>query len=318
MAHEITVRQDGKAEIAYVGERPWHCLGTKLDQDATIETWIKEAGLDWEAQKSMVKFMADDGMTSFQGKSVIYRSDSLSPLGIVSDEYKIVQPREVVEFFKEAAGQANMKLEVAGSLFGGRRFWATARVAADELKLNGVDVVRPYVLLITSVDGTLATTATLVNTRVVCANTARVALNENGERVRVTHAANFDSNLVKNQLGLIDGAWSNFKDRITKMAQTKVDSIAATDFFLKLVSDEKSIEQSLGIRRKVDDLMKRFTSGIGSEMHKETAWGLYSAITERTNYQGRGAADVRMQSAIFGPNDKLVQKGEKMIAEMFL
>lgn len=307
---------NNRANIAYSGEIPWHNLGQALTKDASIETWVKESGLEWTAEKVPVKFSVADGTTrNFVGRSVIYRSDTEVPLGVVSDDYKIVQPREVVEFFKEAAGQANMKLEVAGSLFGGKRFWATARVNADELKLNGKDEIRPYVFLITSLDGTLATSASLVNTRVVCNNTAQIALREDGRRVRVTHASDFDANLIKSKLGLIDTAWADFKKRITTLSQTKVDAKEATQFFLKLVGNEDAIEQSLSVRRKVDDLMKRFTTGIGSDMHNGTAWGLYCAVTEQTNYRGKGMLDHRMQSALFGPGAKLVEKADELLEE---
>lgn len=315
MAHEIDM-SNNRANIAYVGETPWHNLGQRLTENAPLETWVKEAGLDWTAEESPVTFNTPDGQKNFVGRTVLYRSDTLAPLGVVSEDYHIVQPRDVIEFFKEAAGQADMKLEVAGSLFGGKRFWATARVNEEALKVNGVDEVKPYVFLITSLDGTLATNASLVSTRVVCNNTARIALGENGKRVRQTHAAEFDANMIKNQLGLIDNAWFRFKERVTKMANTKVDALKATEFFLKLVGNEDAVEQSLAVRRKVDDLMTRFQAGIGAEMHKGTAWGLYNAVTERANYQGRGMLDHKMQSALFGANAALINKADELITEL--
>lgn len=312
---------NNRANIAYVSNKevPWHKLGIPLQEEATIDEWVTQAGMEWTAEKVPVKFNVADGTSrNFLGRSVIYRSDTEVPLGVVSDDYKIVQPREIVEFFKEAAGQAKMKLEVAGCLFGGKRFWATARVDEEALMVNGVDEVRPYVLLITSLDGSLATNAILCSTRVVCNNTARIALSENGRRVRVTHAADFDPNMVKNQLGLIDSSWAKFKETVTNMAKTKVSAAQATEFFLKVVGNKDLVEQTNATQRKINDLLARFQGGIGSEMHKETAWGLYNSLTERANYHGRGVLDHRMQSALFGANADMVQRGEKLIKEMFL
>ncbi len=57
MAHLIENNtQTGKAEIAYANKTPWHGLGQQLTQDAPIDVWRKEAGLDWEAQVSPVMF----------------------------------------------------------------------------------------------------------------------------------------------------------------------------------------------------------------------------------------------------------------------
>lgn len=317
MAHMIDMSND-RANIAYVGEEPWHKLGQKLTEDASIETWVQEAGLAWTAEQSPVEFKTTEGKKTFVGRNVVYRSDTLDPLGVVSDDYHIVQPREVVEFFKEAAGQADMKLEVAGSLFGGRRFWATARVNEESLKVNGVDEVKPYVFLITSLDGTLATNASLVATRVVCNNTARIALNEDGRRVRVTHAKEFDPNMIKNQLGIIDASWAKFKDRVTRLANTKVEADKAAEFFLKLVGNPDAIEQNLSVRRKVDDLMNRYMNGIGAEMSTGTAWGLYNAVTERASYQGRAQLDNKLQSALFGNNAKLITETDELLDKMIL
>jgi hypothetical protein len=40
----VTVRQDGFAEMAYVGKKPWHGLGQELVAGADIETWKQAAG----------------------------------------------------------------------------------------------------------------------------------------------------------------------------------------------------------------------------------------------------------------------------------
>ena len=47
MAHLIENNAiTGKAEIAYANATPWHGLGQQLTQDAPIDVWRKEAGLD--------------------------------------------------------------------------------------------------------------------------------------------------------------------------------------------------------------------------------------------------------------------------------
>lgn len=318
--HAIDV-STGQAACAYRGETPWHGLGTALDDNATVEQWVVAAGLNWNAVKAPVRYAMPDGTTrDYYGRSVIYRDDTEAALGVVSDSYQIVQPREVVEFFKDAVGQADMKLEVAGALFDGKRFWATARLNADELIINGVDEIRPYVLLITSADGSLATNASLVSTRVVCNNTAQIAMRENGQRVRVTHAAQFDSNIIKSRMGLIDGAWGDFKAKVLKMAETEVSKDQAYEFFIKLLMDEskKNEDPNALIQKKANDFVDRFLNGIGAESHAGNAWGLYCATTEHTNYSGRGGDDHRMWAALYGSKAKMVQKAEDLIEDLVM
>jgi len=90
---------------------------------------------------------------------VLYRSDTKAPLSVVSNRYQIVQPREVLEFYRDLTEVSGYELETAGVLKGGRKFWALARTG-QTTKLKGNDQVNGYLLLATSCDGTLATTAT--------------------------------------------------------------------------------------------------------------------------------------------------------------
>ncbi len=37
MAHQISINESGKAEMAYAGEKPWHKLGTQVPGLMTTE-----------------------------------------------------------------------------------------------------------------------------------------------------------------------------------------------------------------------------------------------------------------------------------------
>ena len=42
--------------MAYVGDVPWHGLGTKVDEDISLREFQRQAGLDWMVQKTPVQF----------------------------------------------------------------------------------------------------------------------------------------------------------------------------------------------------------------------------------------------------------------------
>ena len=42
MAHELTISANGRAEIAYVGETPWHGLGQKGIQPETVQEMVDQ------------------------------------------------------------------------------------------------------------------------------------------------------------------------------------------------------------------------------------------------------------------------------------
>ncbi len=78
---------------------------------------------------------------------------------MVSARYQVVQPKQVLEFYRDLTEVSGYELETAGVLKAGRKFWALARTGKSSA-LKGNDVVNGYLLLATSCDGTLATTAT--------------------------------------------------------------------------------------------------------------------------------------------------------------
>jgi len=125
MAHELDMTR-GTAAMAYVGEKPWHLLGTELQQDASVDEWITSAGLDWEVVPAEVQYTIPGAAPLFipdvktmSDRKVLFRSDTKDPLAVVGKDFKVVQPRQVVEFFRDLVEKNNMKLSTAGSLFGG-------------------------------------------------------------------------------------------------------------------------------------------------------------------------------------------------------
>lgn len=113
--------------MAYVGDTPWHGLGQELSPKQPIEVWAREAGMDWRIESSDVSYMAinDKGQNlimPFDTNKVLYRSDNLEPLSVVSQRYQEVQPSEILEFYRDLTEQADFELETAGVLKGGRKF----------------------------------------------------------------------------------------------------------------------------------------------------------------------------------------------------
>ena len=107
--------------MAYVGDTPWHGLGNELAPKQPLEVWAKQAGLDWRIESSDVSYMANNEkghnlILPFAEQKVLYRSDNLEPLSVVSQRYQEVQPREILEFYRDLTEQSDFELETAGVL----------------------------------------------------------------------------------------------------------------------------------------------------------------------------------------------------------
>lgn len=289
MAHEIA-NINGKASMAFVGDRReiWHGLGQELTDNASIEVWKQQAGMNWEIQSSPITFQTPEGINTYTGQRVLYRGDNNQQLSIVSDDYKVVQPGQVLEFFRDLVEEQGMKLSTAGVLFEGRRFWALADTgrAADIL---GNDRIKGMLLLTTSCDGTMATNALFTSVRVVCNNTLRIALKSNQDaagRIRVSHKVEFDPKNIKDKLGLVDKAWNDFLSNITDLSKARIDDKSAQKFVYDLFA-KKDIpveEQPYTVAKNVNAILSRYTNGMGTNMVGGTLWGLVNSVTEHIDH----------------------------------
>lgn len=312
MAHEIQ-------KMAYVNETPWHGLGNRLSPDQSLEIWQREAGMDWRIESSVVYFTSIEsgalGPThTFPDQKVLYRSDTQEPLSVVSQRYKVVQPNEVLEFYRDLTEKSGYELETAGVLKGGKKFWALARTG-QSVVLKGSDEVGGYLLLATSCDGTLATTATPTTVRVVCNNTLALSLDGSTTAIKVPHSTRFNPDLVKKQLGVAVSHWDEFMYEMRILSERKVSRKEAEAFFNQVlgVASTSAFPQGQHTNRhaiaKANSLFEGKGKGSDLISAKGTAWGLLNAVTEFVDHEKRArSADYRMDSAWFGQGAALKQR----------
>ena len=316
MAHMIDTTT-GRAAIAFAGETPWHNLGQQLTPGASIETWTREAGLAYTVLESPVLYRTGAATEPelFKGRKVLHRSDTGGALAVVSDGYHVVQPAEVMGFFEKLVELGGFQLETAGVLSYGRRVWGLARVN-DGAEIIGGDVVRPYVLLGTSYDGTMATVAKFTSVRVVCHNTITAALGS-GEAVRVLHSERFDADRVRQDLGIVAGAWDRFLIQSRQLAGQSLSTEEADQFVRALLEPYKTpgvpVEQSRAYRR----VLELFNGqGIGSDIPgvMGTRWGMLNAVTELVDHERGRSDNTRIESAWFGTGANLKNRALELLA----
>ncbi|MEG1092344.1 MAG: DUF932 domain-containing protein, partial [Acinetobacter sp.] len=338
-------------QMAYVGETPWHGLGNPLTQNQPIEVWAQQAGMDWRIESSNVSYMAQNErgqsiIMPYEEQRVLYRSDTHAPLSVVSQRYQEVQPKQILEFYRDLTEQSGFELETAGVLKGGKKFWALARTGQTSA-LKGKDVSNGYILLATACDGTLATTAQFTSIRVVCNNTLAIALkgqNSSAGVVKVPHSTKFDAEKIKQQLGISVRAWEEHMYEMKQLSQRKVTqqeaaayfdavfnntslSIAEQDegiiqFYRNVANQNQSKEKSEPNGRAMSKVMTMFNgNGRGAELSsaKDTAYGLLCSITEFADHERRAMSqDHRLDSAWFGAGAGLKQRGLEQALRMIV
>ena len=341
MAHQLE-------QMAYIGTTPWHGLGNQLTPNQPIEVWAKQAGMDWRIESSDVSYMAQNErgqniILPYEEQRVLYRSDTHVPLSVVSQRYQEVQPKEILEFYRDLTEQSGFELETAGVLKGGKKFWALARTGQSHA-LRGGDVSNGYILLATACDGTLATTAQFTDIRVVCNNTLAIALkgaNANTGLVKVPHSTKFDAEVVKNQLGISVRIWQEHMYEMKQLSERKVSQTEAAAYFdavfnntsLSIVEQEDNLikfyrnvadknkaqaaNKTEPNGRAMSKVMEMFNGqGRGADLSsaKGTAYGLLCAMTEFVDHERRAmSSDHRLDSAWFGAGATLKQRSLEQV-----
>ncbi|SFU48476.1 DUF932 domain-containing protein [Halomonas korlensis] len=312
MAHQLE-------HMAYVGDTPWHGLGQQLSPHQPLAVWRQQAGMDWHIEEAPVRFITEGvghlgSIHAFPEQKVLYRSDTQAPLSVVSQRYKVVQPEEVLEFYRDLTEYAGYELETAGVLKGGRKFWALARSGLG-MALKGQDQVNAYLLLATSCDGSLATVATPTSIRVVCNNTLTIAVDGMTQGVRVPHSTAFRPQLVKQQLGISVSQWDDFMQRMKTLAERKVSQDEVTSYFQSVICNAETPQDDpskLPHARALNRVQALYHGeGRGSRLctAQGTAWGLLNAVTEYVDHDKRARSnDTRMDSAWFGQGASLKDK----------
>jgi phage/plasmid-like protein (TIGR03299 family) len=348
MAHEISIRKNGFAEMAYVGEKPWHPLGQKLTKGAPLEVWEQEAGFNWEAKRATVQYEAvacgPDGspvMRKYEGRDVIYRSDTLAPVGDVSSKYQIVQPKQTLGMFRKLVEENGWWIHTAGVLRGGARLWVMASHDSLISKVAKNDAIKCHMLVATSLDGSLRTLAKPVTERVVCANTLAMALAEDGGEVSMSHRSAFDLNDMADSLDQTIVSFTQFTERMNELAETMVgtdEALAilrnlfgaptvkalnpkAPDFeFQRLMAQVSGTDGKVREQRSVSRCMELFSGEApspGAQLPGSvgTAWGLLNTITFHVDHELGRTADGRMDSAWFGRGETIKGAALAAIAE---
>lgn len=323
MAHEMSFNAAGEAEMAYIGAKPWHGFGQEVNPNASLEEWMDAARMNWSINRAPVQFKNanSDLMCEYPDSHVLYRSDNGNALSVVSDRYKVVQPKDMIDFFRSLVENEGFNIETIGTLKEGRRIWALANTNIQN-DVVGSDRLKAYVLLITSCDGSLATTAKFTSVRVVCWNTQAIALGEGGKEVKVRHNTIFNPDTVKGEMGLIGAkAFNQFLGKmrdLTKVKITQNDAISIVGSLLPKPVGEKEITQSKGFVQ----IMSLFNgTGKGSTLPgvQGTAWGLLNAMTEYVDHHARAHnPENRLHNQWFGKGAILKEATEQLLCEMII
>jgi phage/plasmid-like protein (TIGR03299 family) len=282
MAHGIT-NADSMMSVRRV---PWHGLGVVLDErPRTLADALEAAGLTWTVAKEPL-CRADGRVVA--GHYATVRQDTDQVLGVVSDDYVVVQNRDCFAFLANLLG-SELVFETAGSLWGGRQVFITAEL--PEHVTVGGDEVRPYVVLSAWHTGTGAIRAMTTPVRAVCANTVRAALERARAVYRVPHVGDPTAQLheARAVLGMTVDYYRQFTAFGDRLALAPLSEKALDRVLAKLYSDDTALGgRALANRRRArESVMAIFRHGDTVGNAPGSKWCGWNAIVEQHDHNGR-------------------------------
>jgi len=314
VAHEIEF-VNGKAQMAYAGDLPWHGLGTRVPDDLTPEQMLEAAGLNWEVEK-IEAFAKVGGKNVSVDRSALVRKTDNKILGVVSNDWNPVQNSEAFEFFNDFIAEGDMEMHTAGSLRGGQIVWALAKVK-DGFSLFGGDEVESYLHFTNFHQYGYSTDVRFTPIRVVCNNTLTLSLNTKVERmVKISHRREFDGDNVKLMLGIAAEKLAKYKEMAQFLGSKRYTNENVVDYFKRIFPVSGGENAKKEISKNANVALGVLDTQPGAEFARGSWWQAFNTVTYLTDHLAGRTADTRLASAWYGYNKNLKTKALETALEM--
>lgn len=318
MAHQILEND----QMFSVGKKPWHGLGKVLENAPSIEEGIKLAGLDWNVSLRPA-ITNDDDSINLDTHKIVVRDDIKQPLGIVGNNYQVLQNKDAFSFFEPFVENEMASLETAGSLFNGKKVFILAKINSDNMVVDKNDEIEKYILLSNAHDGSQALRIGFTPIRVVCNNTLTAAHSSNASQlIRLNHKGNIVQTLseLRETMDLINQQFLATEEQYRYLA-TKEINIEDLRNYVKQVFSVKKLENIIDEHEeseKIEAERKRLIARVEEIFELEpvkNAWTMYNSVNYYLNHERSKDLETRYNQMWFGYAKRLDQKALKLAME---
>ena len=262
----------------YTREKPWHGLGTQVQEAPTSEKALWLAGLDW---KVLQKDIYTEGRVRVPGYRANVRDTDGQVLGVVTDRYKVIQNEEAFAFTDALLGKG-VRYETAGSLQDGRKVWLLARLPSEYI-ISG-EQISPYLVFSNTHDGAGAVRVAVTPVRVVCNNTLNLALDTAKRSWSMIHTGDIRGKLqeASDTLFLAEKYMENLGKEIEKLRATSISDEQVKEYIELLLPVEKDATaiQEKNIRRLRDDMRSRYYDAPDLQAVGNNAYRFVNAVSD--------------------------------------
>ena len=263
--------------MMYVRERPWHGLGTMVQEAPTSLDALHLAGLDWTVEPKKIQ-VAETGVQIPNAVANVRSSDG-AVLGVVSDRYRLVQNVDAFAFTDTLIG-GDVHYETAGSLMNGRKIWLLARMPKTQIL---GDEVEPYMCFTNSHDGSGAVRGMMTPIRVGCNNTLNLAIAPAKRAWSVKHTGDINRKILeaRETLGLAEQYIGKLGEEAERLADIRIDMEQVIQIVKGMfpVRDSDSECKKRNAKAAVDDYTVCYLAPDLLQF-RGTGWGAVNAMAD--------------------------------------
>lgn len=322
----------------------WHKLGVTMPAGTTAPQLLKAGGADFPIYQAPIQTRLEVPISPGSPIKIFqYAEDDrrvnicrthpetgeLQILGQASPGYQLWTPYDVLVGFGDAILEyGEPTVSTCGVLDEGRRVFMSFELPAD-IRPGGLadENVRLWLVVSTSFDQSLPTTARLTPIRAVCANTLRVGARKAISEFKIKRTRNADLNAMqaKTALGLVDPFLDALNAEAEALLKTHVTNMAFETIIANTFGpgEEPSKRAQTVWDEKRTKLMDLFTTADTQANVRNTAWGALQAVTEYCDWETKvkskpGITDdeIRMWRSVDG--EKSVTSPKEQMARVLL
>ena len=316
MAHELLENDT----MFSVKKKPWHGLGTVLENAPSIEEGIKIAGLDWKVSLRPAVTNDEDNI-EIQTHKIVVREDNKQPLGVVGSNYTLLQNSEAFNFFQPFIENEMASLETAGSLLNGRKVFILAKINSDNMVVGKDDEIEKYILLSNAHDGSQSLRVGFTPIRVVCNNTLTAAHNSNrSQLIKLNHKGDIVTSLseLRETMDLINQQFTATEEQYRYLATRT--NICTEDLhnYVKQVFSVKKLEDIIKDYeegKEIEQARKKLIARIEEIWQLEpvkSAWTMYNSVNYYLNHERSKDLETRYNHMWFGHAKSIDSKALKL------
>lgn len=292
------------------GNTPWGNIGNNVsDKHASdVMKAMKEAKMDWKVELEPV-FLKDGSIVP--KTQVTRRSDNNQVLGVVGDRYKILQNEDAFSWFQPFVDSHNAKITTIGSFKQGSVLFLQAEVLGQQTEVVKEDIVKSYITLAHSHDGSLSVMAGFCPVRMFCLNQLPMLKKSTTKKLlKMRHTKNLSFALdgVREIMDVANKEFVATTEQYRSLAKKGVNRKTLEEYVnLVFRKEDDAIDKEVR-KATIDKIEAIFENGKGMSKSTRNYWGAFNSITEYLTWEAGRSTDSRLHSLWFGPAQSTAQR----------